>query len=343
MDGSQSIIGHRRQIEQLRRAQQGGRVAHAYLFYGPDGIGKEKVAFSFAQALNCESVDNRPCGVCSSCQKIDKNNHPDVRLVASESEMVARGLREPEKSRSPSEQIRNAQLDDLADLFRHRPYMGRWKVIVVIDADKMNQHAQNRFLKTLEEPSDDSVIILVSAHPEVLLPTVRSRCQALGFGAVSRQEVANYLASQHGISSEEASLLAAMAQGSFGRAEKFVEGEILQLREQVAKLISRIQKGDLEDLLTIADEHGRSRSQVQEILEQMEVWCRDMLLAKLNVADEYFVNLDRSRDIHQTADLCSSNKLLDWIDRIRITHNQLKLNANPRMALESLLVNMRSL
>ena len=191
------IIGQKRQIEQLERARHSGRVAHAYLFFGPDGVGKERVALAFAKALNCESGENAPCGECQSCRKIDKRAHPDVRLVASEKELVDRGWIEREKGGLPSAQIKNAQLQDLSDLFRHRPYLGRWKVVVVVDADLMNTNSQNRFLKTLEEPSADSVIILVTAHPEALLPTVRSRCQALAFGPLSTDQVSGFLKKEH--------------------------------------------------------------------------------------------------------------------------------------------------
>jgi DNA polymerase-3 subunit delta' len=335
------IIGQKRQIEQLERARASGRVAHAYLFFGPDGVGKERVAFAFARALNCESKKSAPCGSCESCKKIEKNAHPDVRLVASEKELVDRQLIEKEKG-LPSAQIRNAQLDELSDLFRHRPYLGRWKVVVVVDADLMNPNSQNRFLKTLEEPSADSVIILVTAHPEALLPTVRSRCQALAFGPLSTDQVSNFLKTQRALDEKRARVLAAMAQGSLGRAETIAQGDVLEDRDGLVAGFSRALGGDLADVLALAEEYSKGRDQARDALNLLEIWCRDLLLCKLGVSADLLVNQDRREAVADQAAELSSRRVLEWIESIRRTRSGFRVNANPKMALESLLLGMRS-
>jgi len=336
------IIGQKRQIDQLERARKSGRVAHAYLFFGPDGIGKERVAFAFARALNCESGENAPCGTCESCRKIGKFSHPDVRLVASEKELVDRQLIEKEKGGLPSAQIRNAQLDELGDLFRHRPYMGRWKVVVVVDADLMNSNSQNRFLKTLEEPSADSVIILVTAHPEALLPTVRSRCQALAFGPLSTDQVSNFLRTQRALDEKRARVLAAMAQGSLGRAEAIASGDVLQERDGLVAGFTRALGGDLADVLTVAEEYSKGREQARDALNLLEIWCRDLLLCKLGASAELLVNQDRREAVADQAAELTSRRVLGWIESIRRTRSGFRVNANPKMALESLFLGMRS-
>jgi DNA polymerase-3 subunit delta' len=336
------IIGQKRQIEQLERARTSGRVAHAYLFFGPDGVGKERVAFAFARALNCESDTSAPCGSCESCKKIGKNAHPDVRLVASEKELLDRQLIEKEKGGLPSAQIRNAQLDELSDLFRHRPYLGRWKVVVVVDADLMNPNSQNRFLKTLEEPSADSVIILVTAHPEALLPTVRSRCQALAFGPLSTDQVSNFLKTQRALDEKRARVLAAMAQGSLGRAEAIAQGDVLEDRDGLVEGFSRALGGDLADVLALAEEYSKGRDQARDALNLLEIWCRDLLLCKLGVSAELLVNQDRREAVADQAAELSSRRVLEWIESIRRTRSGFRVNANPKMALESLLLGMRN-
>lgn len=335
------IIGQKRQIEQLERARRYDRVAHAYLFFGPDGVGKERVAFAFAQALNCAAGEDRPCGFCESCRKIEKHAHPDVRLVASQRELLDRGLIEREQGGLPSAQIRNAQLDELSDLFRHRPYLGRWKVVVVVDADQMNANSQNRFLKTLEEPSADSVIILVTAHPEALLPTVRSRCQSLAFGPLSTDQVSAFLKHKHGLEEERARVLAAMAQGSLGRADAIARGDALQDRDGLVAGWSRVLQGDLGDVLDLAEEYSQGRDQAQDALNLMEIWCRDLLLCKLGVPAELLVNQDRRQAVADQAAGFSSRRLLEWIESIRRTRDGFRVNANPKLALESLLLGMR--
>ena len=342
MSTYESILGHQRQIAQLDQARKVKRVAHAYMFSGPDGVGKELVAFAFAQALNCEASEDVPCGNCTSCMKISKGGHPDVRLVASEEELVTRGLIESEKKRAPSAQIRNAQLDELADLFRHRPYMGRFKVVIVVDAHKMNINSQNRFLKTLEEPSSDSVIILLTDRPNALLSTVRSRCQALEFGSISRSLISSVLQQKLGLADDRADVLAAMAQGSLGRAMFLAESDVLEMRDRLVGSLTELDNLDLEDLLSLAAEHGQNRLTLLEALEMLELWCRDVLVAAVGAGQQQLVNLDKLGWIDQQASCTSPRRLLRWIERIRRTRGQMKVNANPRMAMESLLLSMRS-
>lgn len=336
-----SILGHERPVRQLERARAAGRVAHAYLFHGPDGVGKERVAFTFAKALNCEG-DDPPCGVCGGCRAIVRGNHPDVRLVASEEELVARGILEPDSSRSPSVQIRNTQLDELGDLFRHRPYRGRWKVVVIVDADKMNHHSQNRFLKTLEEPIDDSVIILVTAHPENLLPTVRSRCQALAFGSLGRGDIAAYLTGREGLDAQRAEVLAAMAQGSLGRALDLAAGDVLATRDEVVEAWEKAGEADLADLLARAEQLGASRQALHDTLDLLELWCRDLLLVLAGAGQDLLVNQDRCDRVLRGAGRVSMRGLLGTVERIRKTRALQNLNANPRMGVESLLLSMET-
>jgi len=336
-----SILGHERPVRQLECAREAGRVAHAYLFHGPDGVGKERVARTFAKALNCEG-DHPPCGGCGGCRAIDRGNHPDVRLVASEEELVARGVLEPDSSRSPSVQIRNAQLDELADLFRHRPYRGRWKVVVIVDADKTNHHSQNRFLKTLEEPIDDSVIILVTAHPENLLPTVRSRCQALAFGTLARSDIAAYLSGREGLDAGRAEVLAAMAQGSLGRALELAAGDVLDTRDEVVEAWEQAREGDLADLLARAEQLGTNRQTLHDSLDLLELWCRDLLLVLAGADQDLLVNQDRRDRVLHGAGQVSMHRLLDTVERVRKTRAFQHLNANPRMAIESLLLSMET-
>ncbi|MBN2495884.1 MAG: DNA polymerase III subunit delta' [Deltaproteobacteria bacterium] len=342
-----SILGHQRPIEQLERARRLGRVAHAYLFQGPEGVGKERVAFAFAKALNCQNPDRAPCDACDSCQRIDRGCHPDVRLVASEEELVRRGLIEPEKGRSPSRQIRTGQLDELAGLFRHRPYLGRWKAVVLVDAERMNTSSQNRFLKTLEEPTDSSVIMLVTAHPDALLPTVRSRCQVVFLGPLGRDDIAAHLEAQQGVDRERAFILAAMAQGSLGRAEMLADSGFLALRDEVVGLLSRIRQGDLADLLSAAGELGEgrdARQRVGDAVGLMEMWCRDLLVLCLcgTAGRERLVNRDRDARLAEEAEHAKPRMLLRWISQIRRTRSALDTNANPRSMIESLLLQMRT-
>lgn len=336
------ILGHERPIAQLERARRNDRVAHAYLFHGPDGVGKQRVALAFAAALNCDA-DPAPCGECESCSKIERFGHPDVRLVASEDHLVKAGLLEWERG-NPSVQIKNEQLDELADLFRHRPYLGRTKVIIVVDADRMNTHAQNRFLKTLEEPNPDSVILLVSAHPDALLPTIRSRCQALAFGPLPRDAVAGHLVEHLDQAPERARVLAAMAHGSLGRAIQLAEGGMIEARDEAVSSLAKSLDGDLADLLDAAEPIGAGRDAREKLstrLDLLEQWLRDVLLTRLGLDQGLLINQDLAGPLCQQADRMDGPELLALMERLRAVRGRLRANANPRMAYEALLLDMR--
>ncbi len=356
-----SILGHERPIALLERARTNGRVAHAYLFEGPDGVGKEQVAWAFAMALNCQDALDAPCGKCDSCRMIGRNNHPDVRLVAceeeharriaqlSEEERIRRGLGENERrtSRAPSTQIRNEDLNELTGLFTHRPYRGAVKVVLVVDAERMNQSAQNRFLKSLEEPNADTVIILITAQPAALLPTVRSRCQRLTFGPLPRTIIEHWLIERQKLDRTRAQVVAAMSQGSLGRALAFLGQEDedgLAVRDQLLAHVGRIRCGDLAEVVAAAEEFGEggdSQRRLRESLNLLELWCRDLILTKLRVNTQYVINQDRLSALEQTADDLTVPVVLRWMASIARTRQSLAVNANPRLASEALWLALR--
>ncbi len=343
------ILGHEAVIARLENARRGGRVAHAYLFSGPRGVGKERVAWAFAAALACPAPE--PCGVCESCTRVARGTHPDVRLLASEEELATRGLREDEgqkdkgkERKAPSDQIRVSDLDEAANLFRHRPGLGRAKVLVVVDAERMNLNTQNRFLKTLEEPTPDSVIILCTSNPEALLPTVRSRCQTVSFGPVPQASVIRLLSEKAGLAAAPARALAALAQGSPGRALELAEGEELAARAATVEALRRASQGDLEDALSFAEEQsagGEGREQAQFVLDRIEAWLRDALLLSLGAKEAQLLDPELEAQARAIADSAGHERLFSWIDSLQAARSALQGNANPRLTMESFLLSVR--
>ena len=156
--------------EQLRRSLERGRLAHAYLLIGPRGTGKEAVAQTLAQALNCLEQEHDACGRCDSCRRIAAGNHPDIHWVRPESK---------------SRRITVGQLREFEQAVNFKAGTARVKVGIVVDADCLNEEASNAFLKTLEEPPAQTIIILLTAEPQRLLPTILSRCLRITFGPVA--------------------------------------------------------------------------------------------------------------------------------------------------------------
>src|SRR6266545_424101 len=202
-----TIAGHRPVLELLARAVARDTLPQSLVFAGPDGVGKRLTAIALAQALNCERPAVRSnwqdaCGICASCTRIARGVHADILLV------------QPGDSGA----IKVDQVREAIDRTAYRPFEGRRRLVIVDGADALMAEAQNALLKTLEEPPPASVFVLATTRPDVLLPTVRSRCQRLRFGPLSPGDVADVLVRDHGLSPADAHAAAATADGSVGRA-----------------------------------------------------------------------------------------------------------------------------
>ena len=221
------VIGHRRLVGLLARAVQRESLPPSLILAGPDGVGKRLVAISTAQALNCltpasfQDSGKDACGVCSTCTRIARGVHADVLIV------------EPGDNGS----IKIEQVRDIIDRSTFRPFEGRRRVVIIDRADALVPAAQNALLKTLEEPPSSSVFMLVTAKPDVLLPTVRSRCPRLTFRPLAADEVAAALMKQGQIEAE-AVAVAATADGSVGHALAASGRDLLEAREVAARVLA---------------------------------------------------------------------------------------------------------
>lgn len=210
------------------------RIPNGMLFWGPSGVGKSMTAMTFAKALNCKESPGDACGTCISCRKIDNGNHPDIMQVS------------PVKK---SRIIDVEAIENVIEMASLRPYEGDWRIFIINEADRMRGPAQNQLLKTLEEPLGPSVFILVSEYPQLLLPTIRSRCQRIRFRSLHPDTVKELLLAQRDIAPELAEAIAGIAQGQMSRALDLVDSD---KRAMVFEIIERFQHG--EDPLEIAEE-----------------------------------------------------------------------------------------
>jgi len=233
-----SIRSHAAQIEMLRRSIRRGRLAHTYLFAGPAGVGKSLFARIFAQSLLCEQFADeelKACGECSGCRQMDAGSHPDFFYIGSPDGRRVIRIEEFAGSLEDGKRGQEGLIHDLS----FRPMLAERRIAVIDDADLMNRESENSMLKTFEEPPPYAIIILVSSKPERILPTTRSRCQLLRFGALPEQDVAELLV-QHGLaeSPKEASAAAAMSDGSLQMAQQLLNPELRALREQLYEALS---------------------------------------------------------------------------------------------------------
>ena len=213
-------------IRFLTNIIRSGRVPNGLLFHGPSGVGKALAARTMIKALNCKDHDSDCCNECLSCRKVDNGTHPDVKEI------------------SPSGKARNIGVDVvdfMNELSMYRPFEAEWRVFIIHDVDRMRLEAQNHFLKTLEEPPSKTVFILMTESPRRLLPTIRSRCQLVRFGALRPETVQELLLRDRDIPAPVAEALAAISQGQMSRALDLVDSE---KRDMVLDVTLRLAEGD---------------------------------------------------------------------------------------------------
>jgi DNA polymerase III subunit delta' len=323
--GFSEILGHQRQTETLQLALAKGRLHHAYLFAGPEGVGKRTLALALAKAIHCaERVDDF-CGQCANCARIEDGNHPDVRTIeplAGKKEISIQQIREIEKQ------------------LNFRSFSGRKKIAVLDPATLMNLSAQNALLKTLEEPPQDSLLVLVATNTGGLLPTLRSRCLHLSFGSLQCAQLANYLASKKGLKREEADFLAAMAMGSLGTALK-IDGEEMQEKRRVwIELLSSLKAGDYRAATVTAEGLAKDRDESLKFLEWAGSWYRDLMVHAVTRGSAELVNRDvLARMEHESADDRLEHSLSLIAQTIEAAAG-IQRNLNRRMVLENLLFNV---
>ncbi len=215
------VHGHHRLVELLKRSIARGTLPPSLLFVGPAGVGKRLTAVAVAQALNCLEPSDDACGECAACRRIARGIHPDVLLV------------QPGDSGA----IKIDQVREIIERAAYRPFEGRRRVVIVDDADALVAAAQNALLKTLEEPPPSSIFILVTARPDVLLATVRSRCPQLRFRPLSADDLAAALVA-HGETESEARAVAATADGSIGQALQARAGDVVEARGVAERVLT---------------------------------------------------------------------------------------------------------
>lgn len=274
------VQGQSRAIDRLRAALQRGTVHHAYLFVGPEGVGKELTARAFAMALLCPERPNEGCGACSTCTRIERGSHPDVQVTMPEALRVARGLAaRSDFERTPSQAVKVEQIRALQERLSLHALESKRKVAILLSAEQLNDAAQNAFLKTLEEPPAETTLILVSTSSDSLLPTIRSRCAQVPFGPLPRALIAERVAKEKKLDPPTAELVAELSEGSLGRALE-MDTRFLASRQEVVSRFEALDPKDARTLLSFAETFGGSREEAEAALSLLSLWVRDVLALK---------------------------------------------------------------
>lgn len=338
-----NIVGQDRAVSLLQRSLAAGTLSHAYLVVGPVHVGKMTLAMDLAQAVNCEGGEP-PCGECDSCRRITEGKHADISVTSltdigdeenGENEVAGKGART---------KIGVGQIDQILHSVSLPPFEGRCKVFVLDGAEFLSIGAANRLLKTLEEPEGNVVFVLLTTNEGMLPVTVVSRCQRVELRPMGAGEIEAALTSRWGVEPERARLLSRLAGGHLGWAVSAAsEGSLLQQRDEWLEGMLAIIDAGYEDRFgyaaRLAGRFRRNRREVQEQLDLWLDWWRDLLLVNVGCGDAV-VNVDRLPVLTEMAGRYSLTQVRVFIEDIRSAGEQLRLNANPQLVLEVLMLSI---
>jgi DNA polymerase-3 subunit delta' len=330
------VIGQTRVVTLLQRSLEEESLAHAYLLVGPTHVGKMTLALNLAQALNCQGTE-RPCGECASCQKIASANHADVQVIGLTQNVDSAEAKL--RTEIGIDQIR--QMQHSASL---PPFEGKYKIFIIEGAEFLSTEAANCLLKTLEEPTGKVVFILLTTNDGLLPATVVSRCQRLELSPLAATEVETALNSRWGIEPQKAKLLARLSHGCLGWAlSAALDDGLLQQRAEKMDRLLDIINADYEERFAYANQLAaqftQNRGLVQEVLDLWLDWWRDLLLVKIGCSD-IITNVDRLDKLVEIAEDYRLAQIKAFINSIQAAGEQLRQNANPRLVLEVLMLDM---
>ena len=340
------VIGHQQQRHLLSQIAESGKIAHGFLFFGPRALGKKKIALEFVKSINCKDrdIEKGPCQKCYSCQGIEKLLHPDFLLIQHQ-----------------DKEIKISQIRDLGRKLSLRPSQFSFKTAIIDEAHLMNLDAQAALLKTLEEPSGNAILILVTEHPEMLSLAIRSRVQRIKFGQVAKKTIEEYLAAK-GLAIDEIGLISLLSLGRPGIAidlsqnkEKLKQeaqtlkdlAEIIGFRSglsdrfQYAKRISQESKAFSKNKEQENNEASLQADRSRNLLESWLIYFRESLFFKMGLDSYFNANSEALARTRELTKRYSLGKIIKIINTIQDTFLSLATtNVSHRLALEIMMLEL---
>jgi DNA polymerase-3 subunit delta' len=315
-----AIKGQPRAVRLLERSLASARVPHAYLFTGIEGCGRERSARALVQVLFCR--EKTACGECPSCRKLQAGSHPDLHLLEADGAFI--------------------KIDQIRELQRElslKPYEAPRKGCIIRQAHRMNPSAANALLKTLEEPPGSAIIFLITDTASSLLPTIRSRCQEVGFSPLPVAVMAELL-TERGVESEIAGEAAVMAEGSMSRALELASCDAALDQGLLLGQLENISLGSVAGLFALSEEYGADRDRAMETVAQLQAVTRDIMLIQQGGEP---VHQSLAPPLRTLADTLAPDVVLVRIDAIGEALAALRRNANVRLTLDVLFMRLAEL
>ena len=321
--GFEGILGHEKVIEHLKNSIAADRVSHAYIIEGPTGSGKMRLAKAFAMTLLCEKGGTSPCMECQSCRQVMHDAQPDLIYVTHD------------KPRTISvEDIRRQVVNDIAI----RPEQSRYKVYIIDEAEKMNESAQNALLKTIEEPPEYAVVLLLATSSSVFLPTITSRCVTLTLRAVPEDMIVKFLMEKTDVDEQRARVCAAFSQGVPGKAYMLAQSDdFAQVKEAAIRLVKRITEIDETEMGQEIRRINEYHLEPSDYLDILTVWYRDVLQFKATQDANALIFKDEVLEVKRQASKISYPGLEEILEALDKAKTRLHANVNYDLTMELLL------
>jgi DNA polymerase III subunit delta' len=338
------LIGNDHIKEILRRMLEKERVPRSLLFAGSDGIGKKRFALELAKSFVCKNKQGaEACDNCTACRRADNFNFPrpddrDAHKQVIFSEFPDIGLVVPYN--------KNILVDAIRDLEKEanfHPYEAGGRFFIIDDADKMNDAASNALLKTLEEPVPTSHIFLISARPDSLLQTIRSRCQTIRFAPIGAGQIENEILKTEKFAPADVGLVARLSAGSIGRALDF---DLEKFRAKRETMLHAVQSLDGTpnhlSLLRIGEEinDAKNKDDYEFYLEILQTLIHDVWVLKVGADEKTLVNVDLKTPLQKIAAAAASTRLAAWLSEIESLRETLAVNVNRKIATDALFTQM---
>jgi len=320
------VLGQKEAKKILGDELDSGRISHAYLFVGKKGLGKKEMAYEFVKALLCGSEGLEGCGDCIICRKIEHNNHADVRLLTLEEE---------------SSSIKISQIREMQKELVYKPYESEQKVYIIDHADQMTPQAANSLLRTLEEPPDYAVLILLAEEINQLLPTIISRCQQIFFYNVESEKISQKL-QQEGSPPQKADLYSRLADGSPGQARELKEdADFLEKRNRILDFVSDLPHKKRVEIFSEAEQIKKMLDEGFPLFNLISGWYRDIILY-IEGQKNQIVNVDYMSDIKEKKEQYTAAEINNFLEDIQKTKEDVKRNVNKELALDVLFIRLCS-
>ena len=329
MGGFKDVVGHKNIIQYIGNAVTSGAISHAYILNGERGSGKKLLANLFAMSLQCQNrdEDGDACGKCQSCKQAVSGNQPDIIRVTHEKPTTI-----------SVDDIREQVNNDI----QIKPYSSPYKIYIIAEADMMSVQAQNALLKTIEEPPEYAVIILLTENAETLLPTIRSRCVMLKLRNIKDHLVKKYLMEQMEIPDYKADVCVAFAQGNMGKAIALATSEYFnEIKEEAVHLLRNIDDMQVEELMGAVKKCSAYKMNISDYMDVIAIWYRDVLIYKATKNVDRVVFSDQMRYIKDRAKKSSYEGIENILEGLEKAKARLKANVNFELTMELLLLTIK--